>query len=81
MKKILKGNGLVTLAHQLIAAKLIIANGADESAIIAVINDADNLIGNLVVGSDALDPSVVANDVAQLTAFNQGQTNVPSCEQ
>ena len=55
------GNGLVSLAHQLIAAKLSIANGADATAIASTVAAADALIGLLVVppvGSDFLDPSV-----------------------
>ena len=42
-------NGLIALAHQLIAAKLSIAAGADGSAITAVIAAADSLVGALVV--------------------------------
>jgi len=55
------GNGLVTLAHQLIAAKLSIANGADPTPIAATIAAADALIGNLVVppvGNGFIDPNV-----------------------
>jgi len=56
------GNGLVTLAHQLIAAKLSIANGAVPTpAVAAAIIAADALIGSLVVppiGSGFIDPSV-----------------------
>jgi hypothetical protein len=44
-----RGNGLVILAHQLIAAKLNIANGADPSAVQQAITDADNMVGALVV--------------------------------
>jgi hypothetical protein len=56
-----KGNGLISLAHQLIAAKLSVANGADPSAIAAAIAAADAMIGNLVippVGNGFLDPTV-----------------------
>ena len=56
------GNGLVTLAHQLIAAKLSVANGAVPTpAVAAAIAAADALIGGLVVppiGGGFLDPSV-----------------------
>src|SRR5215203_1382114 len=42
------GNGLIALAHQLIAAKLNIANGADATAAATCVADADVLIGGLV---------------------------------
>ena len=44
-----RDNGLVILVHQLIAAKLNIANGADPSAVQQPITNADNMIGTLVV--------------------------------
>src|SRR5262249_24518393 len=44
-----RGNGLVSLAHHLIATKLNVANGADPSCIQQTIADADALIGDLVV--------------------------------
>src|SRR5205814_9240181 len=44
-----QGNGLLTLTHQLIAAKLNIANGADSTDIAQAISDADALIGSLIV--------------------------------
>src|SRR5688500_6338476 len=51
------GNKLIILAHQLIAAKLNLLNGADPSAAAATIAAADGLIGSLVcppIGSDRL---------------------------
>jgi hypothetical protein len=42
-------NGLVSLAHELIAAKLNEANGADVSSIAQAIANADILIGALIV--------------------------------
>ena len=77
-----KGNGLLTLAHQLIAAKLNIANGADGSSISATIAAADALIGGLVippVGSGSLSSSAVASLVTALTNFNQGATGPGHC--
>jgi hypothetical protein len=56
-----QGNGLISLAHQLIAAKLSIANGADPTPVAATIAAADALIGGLVVppiGGGFLDPSL-----------------------
>ncbi len=55
------GNGLISLARQVIAAKLSIDAGSDPTPIAGVIPAADALIGNLVVppiGGGFLDPSV-----------------------
>lgn len=43
------GNMLINLAHQLIAAKFNVLNGADDTAVAATITHADGLIGSLVV--------------------------------
>ena len=47
-----RGNGLLILAHQLIAAKLNIAAGADPSCIQDAIAEADALIGDLGCPAD-----------------------------
>jgi len=76
------GNGLIALAHQLIAAKINIVNGADPSAISASITAADALIGALVVpsvGSGFLDPSVTSSLVNALDAYNTGTTGPGHC--
>lgn len=55
------GNGLVSLAQHVIAAKLSIANGADATPVASTIADADALIGSLVVppvGDGFVDPSM-----------------------
>jgi hypothetical protein len=70
-----KGNGLVSLAHQLIAAKLNIANGADPSAVAATIAAADALIGSRVVppvGSGSLAPSAASGLTYVLDQYNNG---------
>jgi hypothetical protein len=70
-----KGNGLVSLAHQLIDAKLNIANGASGSAISTAIATADSTIGGLVVppiGSGALSTSSVGSLVNTLDTYNNG---------
>jgi hypothetical protein len=70
-----KGNGLVSLAHQLIAAKLNIANGASGSAINSTIASADAIINGLVVppvGSGSLSTSSVSSLVNLLDQFNSG---------
>jgi hypothetical protein len=77
------GNGLVALAHQLIAAKLNIADGADGSAIATTIAAADAAIGSLVVppvGSGALAPSSVSPLVTALDDYNNGVTGPGHCD-
>jgi hypothetical protein len=77
-----KGNGLITLAHQLIAAKLNIANGANGSSIVSTIVAADALIGSKVVppvGNGFLDPSAVSALVDALDDFNSGITGPGHC--
>ena len=68
-------NGLIALAHQLIAAKLNVANGANASAVAASIAAADALIGSRVVppvGSGSLAPSVTSALTQALDDFNSG---------
>lgn len=73
------GNGLISLAHQLIAAKLNIASGAVVSSVItAAVASADALIGSKVVppiGAGFIDPSFTShlNDV--LEEFNSDEKN------
>jgi hypothetical protein len=77
------GNGLIALAHQLIAAKLNIANGADPTAAAACVAAADALIGNLVVppvGSGSLAPSTTSGLIGCLTSYNEGATGPGHCD-
>jgi hypothetical protein len=71
------GNGLVALAHQLIAAKLNIAcNGSDDSCIRETVEHADALIDGLVIppiGNGYLDPNVTAHDVMRMDDYNNGR--------
>ncbi len=70
-----QGNGLVSLAHQLIPAKLNLANGADGSTIAGTISAADALIGALVIppiGSGSLAPSQTRAYTQTLGDFNNG---------
>jgi hypothetical protein len=72
-----QGNGLLILAHQLIAAKLNGAAGADLTPIQDAIDDADALIGNLVVppvGGGTLDPDDASGLTQELDEFNNGRT-------
>ena len=67
------GNGLISLAHQLIAAKLNVANGSDGSDISDEIAAADALIAGRVVppvGSGHLSPSSTSALVGKLDTFN-----------
>jgi hypothetical protein len=77
------GNGLIALAHQLIAAKLNVASGADDTAVVADILAADTLIGSLVVppvGSGSLPNSSTSSLIAALTSYNEGATGPGHCQ-
>lgn len=77
-----QGNGLISLAHQLIAAKLNIANGADPTAAAAAIASADALIGALVVppvGGGSLAPNQTSSLTQTLDNFNNGVTGPGHC--
>ena len=76
------GNGLISLAHQLIAAKLNIAFGADGSSILAVISAADALIGSRVVppvGTGSLSTSSTSGANQSLDDFNNGLSGPGHC--
>ena len=77
------GNGLIALAHQLIAVKLNIANGADGSSVAAAVAAADALIGGLVVppvGSGFLHPSATRGLTTTLTSYNEGAIGPGHCD-
>jgi hypothetical protein len=77
-----QGNGLVILAHQLIAAKLNIANGADPSAVQQAITDADNMVGALVappIGNGYLTPGQTGDLTETLTEYNEGTIGPGHC--
>jgi hypothetical protein len=78
------GNGLLSLAHQLIAAKLNIAQGATAPASVnAAIAAADALIGSLVVppiGSGYLSPASTSSLTSTLDSFNQGIIGPGHCD-
>lgn len=77
------GNGLISLAHQLIAAKLNIAQGATAPAgVLAAIASADALIGGLVappIGAGSLSPGSTSALTNTLDNFNQGITGPGHC--
>jgi hypothetical protein len=77
------GNGLIALAHQLIAAKLNVANGADGTDAAAAIASADSLICGLVVppvGSGSLPSSSTSSLTSILTSFNEGAIGPGHCK-
>jgi hypothetical protein len=77
-----QGNGLIILVHQLIAAKLNIANGADPSAVQQAVTDADNMIGGLVVppiGNGYLPPSQTGALTEILAEYNEGTIGPGHC--
>jgi hypothetical protein len=83
MHEPVRGNGLVSLAHHLITAKLNVANGADPSCIQQTIADADALIGDLVVppvGDGYLAPRDVNAIKDTLEDYNEGHLCAPSCD-
>jgi hypothetical protein len=75
-------NGLVGLAHQLIAAELNIANGADASTIQSTIDAANTSIGGLIippVGNGSLTPNQVSSLQTALDNYNNGLTGPGHC--
>jgi len=76
------GNGLISLAHQLIAAKLNILNGADPTVISATIAAADAQIGALVIppiGAGYLAPASTSANTQTLDDWNNGITGPGHC--
>lgn len=72
------GNGLISLAHQLIATKLNIAAGANPGPIAATVAAADAQIGGLVVppvGGGFLAPGTTSGNTQTLDDYNNGKTN------
>jgi hypothetical protein len=80
LEQSIRGNGLVQLAHQEIAARLNIANGGDRTCIQQTLAEVDALIGDLVippVGNGFLRPSGAAR---MLTQYNSGALCTPPCD-
>jgi hypothetical protein len=75
------GNALISLAHQLIAAKLNVANGADATAVAAAIAAADALIGNGVLpAASASSSEAISALIEALTDYNEGTTGPGHCD-
>ena len=78
-----QGNGLIFLAHQLIATKLNLAAGASGAAIASTVTAADALIGNLVVppvGSGYLAPSSASGLTNTMDDYNNGELGSDPCQ-
>jgi hypothetical protein len=75
-----RGNTLVQLAHQEIAAKLNIAAGAEGSCVAQVLAAADASIGNLVIPPVGTGHLGVNSYVRTLGAYNNGALCVPKCD-
>lgn len=77
-----EGNGLIFLAHQLIATKLNVCAGATGSAIASTVTAADALIGSLVVppvGTDYLNPSLASDLTNTMDDYNNGEMGSEPC--
>lgn len=71
------GNGLLSMAHQLIAAKLNVANGAEPTDIASTIANADLLIGDSdILNGGFLSPAVTSSLNDMLADFNEGRPDV-----
>lgn len=76
------GNGLVSLAHQLLAAKLNVASGASNT-VVSEIAQADTVIGGLVVppvGTGYLATSATSGLAQALDDYNTGATGPGHCD-
>jgi hypothetical protein len=76
------GNGLISLAHQLIAAKLNVEAGADPTDAASCIAAADGLIQGLVippVGGGSLKSGATSSLTTCLTNYNEGLTGPGHC--
>ena len=74
------GNGLVSVAHHLITAKLNVANGADPTTVVEAINSADAFIGDLNLLADSRPQSAVGEFKDVLESYNEGNLGPDSCE-
>ena len=86
LKTPVRGNGLVSLSHQLIAAKLNFANDATvPPSVLAAIGLADGQIGALIipsVGAGFLSPDATSALTTTLDTYNNGRATggPPHCE-
>lgn len=80
LKTPVRGNGLISLAHQLIAAKLNEANGADPSAVSTYLMQADQMIGKLTIPGGVLPTALTSGLTNHLDSYNNGITGPGHCE-
>ena len=77
-----EGNGLVSLAHQLMASKLNVAAGSSNT-VAGAIAQADAMIGSLVaptIGKGTLPTISTSSLVQELDDYNRGETGPGHCE-
>ena len=79
------GNGAIFLAHQLIAAKLNIANGASPAPVAAEIAAADDLLCNMgdllpPIGAGYIAPKDASDLTEVLDEYNNGNSGVEHCD-
>ena len=82
LKEPVRGNGLVLLARQLIAAKLNIANGSSNTEIKEYIEDADKIIGDFLIspiGEDKLRPNETSKIAEMIDDYNNGLIGPGHC--
>ena len=84
LRRAVRGNGLSSLAHQLIAVKLNIESGADPSVVETTLLTAETLVGSLLippVGMDDLQPSLTSALTQSLDDYNNGIIGPGHCDE
>ena len=76
-----KGNGLMSLSHHLIATKLNIANGSNPTDVASAVQAADALIGNMNVSTGNIKTNLVGSIKEALENYNNGVTGPGNCEE
>jgi len=72
-------DGLPALAHQIIAARLNIASGADPAAAQAALDAADLLINGKVIGVSSIPASQTISLTTTLRDYNEGKIGPGAC--
>ena len=82
LKSPVKGNGYISLAHQLITTKLNLENGASGLSILTSVEEADKLIGdNWIppIGDAKIKPKYTSSINDKLDDYNNGITGPGHC--